>query len=57
MNDAREKGIQAVIDLQATAGVEEPRETAEKNWDAFSDNEKSTTMSAHRAVCPDKYKN
>lgn len=42
----REEGILAIIALQRLAGIEEPRERAEKNWDAFSDYDKANTMAA-----------
>jgi hypothetical protein len=43
----REKGIQAIITLQLIAGIDEPRERAEKAWDEFSDFDKENTMVAH----------
>lgn len=43
----REKGIQAIIELQKFAGIEEPREKAEKSWDKFTETEKEKTMFAH----------
>jgi len=52
----RAHGIQAIIDLQAAAGVTESREAAEKGWDSMSVDEQQQTMLAHRAVCPSKTK-
>lgn len=51
----REKGIQAIIDLQAYVGIEEPRERAETNWDKFHPYDQEQTMQAHRAIFPEKY--
>lgn len=51
-NDEREDGINAVIDLQAAAGIEETREKAEAGWDAMSSAEQDNTMAAHKVVCP-----
>ena len=51
----REKGIQAIIDLQKFAGIEEPRERAENNWDNnFTDFDKKNTMAAHSIFCSKK---
>jgi len=48
----REKGIQAIIDLQKFAGINEPRERAEDNWDNhFTDFDKKNTMIAHKIFC------
>ena len=47
----REKGILAIIELQAVVGIEETRKEAEAGWDSLSENERSQTMAAHRMVC------
>ena len=48
----REKGIQAIIDLQKFVGIDEPRERAEISWDKhFSESEKKSTMRAHSLFC------
>ena len=48
----REAGIQAIIGLQKMAGVAEPRERAERNWDAFSDHDKENTLAAADLFIP-----
>ena len=47
----REKGIQAIIDLQWKIGIKETRERAEEAWDKFSESQKQTTMAAWKARC------
>ena len=47
----REKGIQAIVDLQKFAGIDEPRERAEKNWDKLNTLDKKKTMIAHKIFC------
>lgn len=42
----REKGIEAIIKLQAFVGIDEPRDRAARNWDAMSNLEKANTMNA-----------
>lgn len=42
----REKGITAIIKLQALAGIDESYEQAEVGWDRMSDAEKQHTMNA-----------
>ena len=44
----REKGIQAIIDLQSMMDIEETRESAEMTWDNFTEYEKTETMHHHR---------
>ena len=51
MDNDREAGIKAVIDLQAAGGIDETREEAEAGWDAMSSDEKENTMAAHQVVC------
>lgn len=46
----REAGVAAIIALQAAAGIEEPRERAERNWDMFSASERAFTMAAYQVV-------
>jgi hypothetical protein len=43
-HDERETGIQAIIFLQAFAGIEEPREKAERGWDGMSQEHKQKTL-------------
>ena len=54
VND-REQGIQAIIDLQAAAGITEPRDRAARNWDAFRPSERVQTMTVHKLLFPEKY--
>ena len=49
----RDDGIQAIIDLQAAAGIEETKAQAEKGWDAMSLFEQEQTILAHKVVCND----
>lgn len=46
----REQGVQAIIDLQKLAGIAEPRERAERGWDAMAEWERDATADAHRAL-------
>ena len=46
----RTMGIQAIIDLQALAGIEESRENAEKAWDGMSPHDRDNTMAAHAVL-------
>lgn len=46
-----EQGAQAIIALQAMAGITEPQETAEANWANFSETDKLQTESAHKIFC------
>ncbi len=47
----RQDGIQAIIDLQALAGVEESKEKAEAGWDAMSLEQQEQTILAHKMMC------
>lgn len=57
MSDEREKGIEAIIKLQALANIEESREKAEKNWDLMNDWEKENTMAAYKVLIGDRNAN
>ncbi len=46
-----DQGTKAIIALQAFADIEESEEHARANWRSFSDNEKKSTESAHKAIC------
>lgn len=46
----REAGVQAIIDLQALVGITEPRDQAERGWDAMDQDDRRSTMLAHRAT-------
>lgn len=46
-----EQGIQAIIELQASVGVEESKENAKAGWGRMSINEKINTAAAHEVVC------
>lgn len=48
----REQGVQAIIDLQKLAGIDEPRERAERNWDRFAPWERQATERVHRKLRP-----
>ena len=47
----KEQGAQAIIDLQAIAGITESKDKAELSWGMMSDYEKSQTERAHKMVC------
>ena len=47
----REKGIQAIIDLQAKVGNTETREDAGTGWDSMSSKEQKITMDFHKIIC------
>jgi hypothetical protein len=47
----RDDGIQAIIDLQAEAGIEETKKQAAEGWDAMSLDQQEQTILAHRVVC------
>ena len=47
----REKGVDAIIDLQWKVGIKETRERAEEAWDKYSESQRQTTMAAWRACC------
>jgi len=52
-----EKGIQAIIDLQAVAGIIETKANATKEWtEKFSDYDKDQTMRAHTQICGGTFK-
>lgn len=44
----REEGIKAIIALQLLAGIKEPPTRAGRSWDAFSDGEKESTLTAYK---------
>ena len=47
----REDGIQAIIELQALAGIEETRERAEAGWNAMTLAEQQKTILFHKVMC------
>lgn len=47
----REKGIEAIIALQAFAGITETKEEARRGWDSMSASEQRQTMAAYELVC------
>jgi len=51
MSDANENGIQAIIDLQALAGITESQEDAERGWNAMSEDEQEQTLMAYEMLC------
>lgn len=54
MSYSREEGIQAIIDLQKMANIDEPYDRAAKSWDLFSDSEKLQTENVHKLFFKDK---
>lgn len=56
LSDADEAGVQAVIALQATAGIAESREKALVGWSKMTAEEKENTMAAYRTFFPKKEK-
>lgn len=46
----RERGIKAVIELQAYVGIVEPQDRATRSWDAMRDWEKLATTRAHKSI-------
>ncbi len=46
----REKGIQAIIDLQSEIGITETKEDAESGWDSMSSKEQKITMDFHKMI-------
>jgi hypothetical protein len=51
----RENGVKAIIYLQKCAGIDEPKEKAEKAWAHFSSHQKEQTLMAFTAMggeCP-----
>jgi hypothetical protein len=51
MKFSKEKGIQAIIELQGLVGITESKEKAERSWNKFSSGEKEQTMLAHSICC------
>ena len=49
-DSTRELGIEAIIYLQKMAGIDEPRDKAEKSWDTFQDWERTSTLTAYQAI-------
>lgn len=47
----RALGVQAIVDLQAAVGIEDPRDKAAAAWDGFSSFQRRQTMRAWEAVC------
>lgn len=56
LSDADEAGVQAVIALQATAGIAESREKALTGWSKMTAEEKARTMEAYGVFFPKKEK-
>ena len=50
-----EQGIQAIIDLQGYADIEETRAQAKAGWAGMSESEKIQTERVHRMLFADKY--
>lgn len=48
---SRDEGIQAIIELQALAGIAESPEKAGLGWDGMSPTQRLTTENVHRVVC------
>lgn len=53
--EATDRGVQAIIDLQASAGIAEPKDKATAGWNEMSEEDRLQTMAAHRACFPEKY--
>ena len=51
MSTERDKGIQAIIDLQTVMGIEETHEQASEGWDGMTESEQELTMNAHNVIC------
>jgi hypothetical protein len=56
LSDADEAGVQAVIALQATAGVAESREQALLGWSKMTAEEKARTMESYDIFFPNRPK-
>jgi hypothetical protein len=56
LNDYDEAGVQAVIALQATAGIAETREKALRGWLGMDPSEREQTMLAYGVFFPKKGK-
>lgn len=50
MDFDREKGIEAIIFLQAHVGITEPRDKAERGWDAMSKSDRKITLSVYDSM-------
>jgi len=48
---SEEQGIQAIIELQAKAGVVETREQAKAGWENMLESEKVNTEYAYTIIC------
>lgn len=46
-----EKGAQMIIDLQAIAGIREPKARALRSWKKFAKWERESTIRAHTILC------
>jgi len=47
-----ERGIKAIMALQAAGGIVETPEEAEAGWNALSESQRKQTIQAADAVCP-----
>jgi len=52
MTSVDDKGVKAIIYLQALVGIEEPVEEATRGWNSLADWEKEQTLQAYR-LCKD----
>ncbi len=48
---SEEKGIEAIIALQAKADIAESEEQAKTGWNGMSDDDKEETERAHKIIC------
>lgn len=50
-----EQGVQAIIDLQAFAGIDESRDDAIRGWRGMTEEERIKTELAYALLLPDKH--
>ena len=48
-----DRGIKAIIALQAAAGITETHKQAKKGWNGMSAHAREHTLLAANAICPD----
>ncbi len=46
----REDGIRAIVALQKVAGIEEPRDRAERAWDAMTTHQRTWTLFVYKKL-------
>ena len=46
-----DEGAKMIIALQAMSGIEEPADRALRNWQAFSNADKTSTATAYEIFC------